>query len=106
MEIQDRVKISSLLSEYGALLTEKQRKMLSDYIELDMSLFEVAEQYGITRQAVLDAIKHAVSSLTNFEEKIGKIALKEKLSDALSAAVGEDEALAAKLKTVFEILEG
>ena len=48
MDIRDRVKLASLLSEYGALLTEKQREMLSMYVEMDMSLLEVAAEYGVT----------------------------------------------------------
>ena len=76
MELKDRVEIASLLTEYGALLTEKQREMLRMYTELDMSLFEVAEEYGVTRQAVRDAVRHAVNTLQNYEEKVKKIALK------------------------------
>ena len=106
MEIEDRIKIAALLSEYGGLLTEKQRKMLSDYVELDMSLFEIAEDAGVTRQAVRDAVKHAVESLERAEAAVGKIALKDRLAAALDEAVSGNDELKAKLKKVYEILEG
>ncbi|MBP5405193.1 MAG: hypothetical protein J6Y74_04530 [Clostridia bacterium] len=38
MELKDRVEIASLITEYGELLTEKQREMLRMYTECDMSL--------------------------------------------------------------------
>ena len=103
MELKDRVEIASLLTEYGALLTEKQREMLRMYTELDMSLFEVAEEFGVTRQAVRDAVRHAVNTLQNYEEKIGKIALKRELTAALDAVSDVDRE---KLKGLYDILEG
>ena len=52
MDIRDRVKLASLLSEYGALLTDRQRDMLSMYVERDLSLYEVAEECGVYFQPV------------------------------------------------------
>ncbi len=103
MELKDRVEIASLLTEYGELLTEKQREMLRMYTELDMSLLEVAEEFGVTRQAVRDAVRHAVSTLQNYEEKVKKIALKRDLTAALDAL---SEAEREKLKGLYAILEG
>ncbi|MBQ9370190.1 MAG: hypothetical protein IJU10_03845 [Clostridia bacterium] len=103
MELKDRVEIASLLTEYGALLTEKQREMLKMYTELDMSLFEVAEEYGVTRQAVRDAVRHAVSTLQNYEDKVRKIALKRDLTAALDALPEADRE---RLQGLYDILEG
>jgi len=66
----DRVEISSLLDIYGNLLPEKQRLMLELYCDEDLSLSEVAENIGITRQGVRDAIQKAVSFLTETEQKL------------------------------------
>ena len=106
MDIRDRVKLASLLSEYGALLTDRQRDMLSMYVEKDMSLLEVAEEYGVTRQAVLDAVKHGADSLQKYEDAVGKVALKRALSAALNAASAGDGSLKEKLKAAYELLEG
>ena len=103
MELKDRVEIASLITEYGELLTEKQREMLRRYTECDMSLLEVAEEFGVTRQAVRDAVRHAVSTLQNYEEKVKKIALKRDLTAALDALSEEDRE---KLKGLYDILEG
>ena len=103
MELKDRVEIASLLTEYGALLTEKQREMLRMYTELDMSLFEVAEEYGVTRQAVRDAVRHAVNTLQNYEDKVRKIALKRDLTAALDALSDADRE---RLQGLYDILEG
>ena len=67
MTLDDRVMIAELLAEYGALLTEKQRAVLTMYCEMDLSLHEVAQEYGISRQAVRDVIVRAVAALEQYE---------------------------------------
>ena len=106
MDISDRVKIASLLTEYGALLTDRQRGMLSMYVEMDMSLLEIAEEYGVTRQAVLDAVRHGADSLQRYEDAVGKVALKRSAVAALDAVSAEDDALRERLGAVYAILEG
>lgn len=61
---------SSLLDIYGGLLTEKQRAFLEYYYNDDLSLAEIAENEGITRQGVYDIVKRAKDQLVNFEEKL------------------------------------
>ena len=106
MDIRDRVKIASLLSEYGALLTGRQREMLSMYVEMDMSLLEVAEEFGVTRQAVLDAVRHGADSLQKYEDAVGKVALKRQIATALEEVSAGDDALREKLGAVYAALEG
>lgn len=62
---------SILLDYYGMVLTEKQRNILTEYYNDDLSLAEIAENYGITRQGVRDAIKHGEATLMEMEEKLG-----------------------------------
>ena len=64
-------KISILLDYYGQLLTDKQFDMLNYYYNEDLSLSEIAENEGISRQGVYDAVKRAEEQLLSFEEKIG-----------------------------------
>ena len=54
---------SLLFDLYGALLTEKKRKVLSLYHEEDMSLSEIAEDSGISRAAVYDSLRSAEDAL-------------------------------------------
>lgn len=87
------LEISYLLDFYGEVLTEKQRDALGQYYDDDFSLSEIAENLGITRQGVRDAIKHGENSLLELERKVGfakryrlveekLAALKELVSDA------------------------
>ena len=52
-----------LLDFYGEVLTEKQREMLRQYYNDDLSLSEIGENFGITRQGARDAIKHGETTL-------------------------------------------
>ena len=66
----DFEKIALLYEFYGELLSNKQKKFMELYYFDDLSLSEIADEYGISRQAVSDGIKHAKSSLLNYEEKL------------------------------------
>ena len=63
-----------LLDFYGDMLTEKQRDFISYYYDDDLSLAEIAENVGITRQGVRDAIKRAENQLMEMEERVGFVA--------------------------------
>lgn len=65
------LEISYLLDFYGECLTEKQRSFLDYYYNDDLSLSEISENEGITRQGVRDAIKRAENILFNMESKLG-----------------------------------
>ena len=52
--------VSYLLDFYGDVLTDKQRDVMEQYYNDDLSLAEIAENFGITRQGVRDAIKRCV----------------------------------------------
>ncbi len=68
--MENNVKISFLCQIYGKLLTKKQLQVLEDYYNNDLSLSEIAENNGITRQAVRDIIKKGESKLFELEEKL------------------------------------
>lgn len=59
---------------YGDLLTDKQREYYDLHYNSDLSLFEIAEMTGTSRQAVWDIIRRAEQSMRGFEEKTGLIA--------------------------------
>lgn len=64
------VKQALLYDFYGELLTEHQRSVYEDAVYNDMSLSEVAEEYGISRQGVHDLLKRCDKILTGYEEKL------------------------------------
>ncbi len=63
--------ITFLLDFYGDMLTDKQREVVECYYNEDLSLAEIAEEKGITRQGVRDAIKRAEQQLMEMEERLG-----------------------------------
>ena len=68
--MEKNVKISILCQLYGNLLSEKQLEFIDDYYNNDLSLSEIAENHGITRQAVRDMIKKGEKKLFEYEEKL------------------------------------
>ena len=68
-----RLMRSMLLDFYGELLTEKQRECYGLHFNEDLSLSEIAEQSGISRQGVWDNIRRAEATLRELEEKTGLV---------------------------------
>ena len=67
----DLVLMSLLFDFYGGMLTDKQRELFYLYYNEDLSLGEIAEADGITRQGVRDAIVRAEAVLREAEERLG-----------------------------------
>ena len=65
------MEIALLLDFYGEMLTEKQKDMIELYYDDDLSLSEIAENAGISRQGVRDSIKRAEGQLLEMEERLG-----------------------------------
>lgn len=63
-----KIEISMLWQIYGALLTEKQKEYIDYYYNEDLSLAEIAQNDGITRQGVRDIIKKGEKKLFEYEE--------------------------------------
>ena len=55
---------------YGELLTDHQRSIYEDAVFNDMSLSEIAEEQGISRQGVHDLVKRCNKILAGYEEKL------------------------------------
>ena len=83
-----KIEISILLDIYSNLLTEKQYDFLNDYYNNDLSLSEIAENEGITRQAVRDNLKKGENKLFEYEEKLSlmrkQIMQEEQIANILS----------------------
>ena len=66
-------RMTMLYDFYGDVLTERQKEFYDLYYNEDLSLGEIAENYGITRQGVRDVIVRAEAVLTELEDKTGLI---------------------------------
>ena len=72
-----------LLDFYGEVLTDKQREMMSQYYHDDLSLSEIGENFGITRQGARDAIKHGETTLRELERNVGLAARYRRVQQTL-----------------------
>jgi len=86
-DIERKIEISRLFDYYGSLLSEKQREMFSCYYNEDLSLAEIAELFGITRQGVRDALKKSENHLRDAEEKLKMLERFDRISASVTAAL-------------------
>lgn len=73
ISLNKKIQMCMLADFYGNLLTPKQHKIFLRYWEEDCSLFEIAEELNITRQAVHDSLNKAENLLLDIESKCGFI---------------------------------
>ena len=85
--------LSLLLDFYGGLLTEKQRSVTALYYEEDLSLAEIAEDQGISRQGVRDTVKRAEQQMLEMEETLGLARRFRRITDGLAQIIGEAQVL-------------
>lgn len=71
--------VGILLDYYGDMLTDIQRELSQMYYNDDLSLAEIAELTGITRQGVYDSVKRSEVLLRELEQKLGMIAMEREV---------------------------
>ena len=83
-------RMALLYDFYGDVLTDRQKEFYDLYYNEDLSLAEIAENYGITRQGVRDVIVRAEAILTDLEDKTGLIrrfhSMRSQLDEIIQAA--------------------
>ena len=110
------LEMTMLLDFYGELLTEKQRECFDSYYNEDMSLAELAEVSGVSRQGVRDLLVRTENTLRDFEQKIGLVerhlrrqeqlqGMKDTLVRLEELSSGEAKDLAADLRVRLAELE-
>ena len=88
-----------LFERYGSLLTPHQNKIFADYYMHDLSLGEIAESEGISRQSVLDSVKKAEKQLRFYEENLH---LNKILGDLVEFSNQLDGELLSKLNDIIK----
>jgi predicted DNA-binding protein YlxM (UPF0122 family) len=101
---------------YGALLTKRQQQVINLYHEENLTLAEIAEEFGISRQGVHDTLKKAEALLDGYEEKLRLIArfddtrkgiaCADSLIDELVRENSSNRELTAKLNRIKKITDG
>ncbi|MGN0484554.1 MAG: YlxM family DNA-binding protein [Lachnospiraceae bacterium] len=85
LDVEKKVQQTYLYDFYGELLNPHQRSVYEAFVFQDLSLSEIAEEEGISRQGVHDLLKRCTKSLENYEEKLHLISrfleIKEKVGE-------------------------
>ena len=95
----DGVYYSELLEIYGGLLTEKHRDVAEAYYSLELSLGEIAEENGVSRQSVSDALAATRRKLEFYEENLKVYATAKAIKEVLAEDVRDGEKLE-KIKNI------
>ena len=112
----DALEMALLFDTYGGMLTDKQRECFDMRYNQDLSLGEIAEMMGVSRQAVNDNLKKTEALLRRMEENIGSVkrdieirrAAEEILSAATVLDASSDPAVltvSRRIKSAVRILE-
>ncbi|MHC5269074.1 putative DNA-binding protein [Enterococcus sp. LJL98] len=112
MQVEKTNRMNALFECYATLLTEKQMNYMELYYADDYSLGEIAEEYGVSRQAVYDNIKRTEKILEDYERKLhvySDYVLREELLTGLDVYLKghypKDTTLATYVKQLQEIDE-
>lgn len=110
----DALEMTLLFDYYGELLTERQRDCFDMRYNQDLSLGEIAQELGVSRQGVHDNLSRAEALLRNMEEKTGCVrrdlqlrqAVREILDAAQNLKTYPDETVAKSVARIISAAEG
>lgn len=108
--MEKNIEVSLLFDFYGELLKPAGRQAIDLYYNEDLSLAEIADQVGITRQGVRDSIKRCEQQLFDFESKLGLFKRFKELENgldeiALTAQNIFDKSQDTNIKTLAKSIE-
>jgi predicted DNA-binding protein YlxM (UPF0122 family) len=104
MQTEKYFALSLLLDIYGTLLTQKQREALEMYLNEDLSLSEIAENTGISRQAAQDSIKKAEQRLQEWEMALGICRKRQQIEAVLQQMQTKEDSAEAGIEQIRKIL--
>lgn len=113
----DKITEASLLYDfYGQLLTKRKQEVMELYHEENLSLAEIADEFGISRAAVHDSLKSAEKSLQEYEQKLELVSkfmqttsVIEKIDEMIDGLVlqyTENTQLVEKLEEIKSVING
>lgn len=103
---QKDMRLSLLLDFYGDILSQRRRELITLYYDEDLSLAEIAENTGISRQGVRDSIKKSEQELLHLEETLALASRFETLQKQLSGICKELYVLAKTYPDLQDPLTG
>ena len=97
--MEDVVYYNDLYDLYGPLLTDKQKKYFEDYYFHNLSFSEMADNYGISRNAVFKQVHTVTMKLEEYEEKLHLLQKRDQLIRIANEI--EDEILQKELENII-----
>ena len=107
--MDEKVYQGYLYDFYGSLLKDSRREILSEYLMEDISLSEIAQDRGITRQAAFDMVRRSIKSLEDYEAKLGllsKFLSAKNDIEKIEALASKSDITAEELKTISGLAAG
>ena len=104
---EKELEMGYLLDFYGQLLTDNRREAAELYYNEDLSLAEVADEIGISRQGVRELIKKSEKELTELEAKLGlaeRFNRLRSLADAAEAVLESESVSDSLRRSVSELV--
>ncbi len=96
--LQNIVELTILYDFYGELLGEHKKEIFGEYIIDDLSLGEIAQDEGISRQGVYDIIKRCSVKLREYEKKLGLV----KRFESIKTNAEQIQALAEEIRNTSD----
>lgn len=103
MKLAQQMYIAELLDFYGGMLTDSQVKIVRGYVDYNASLGELANECGITRQAVSDMLRRSIAKLESFEAKMGLVGKYHLILQGIPARAREITTDADKIEEITAI---
>jgi len=103
--IEKKLEVAMLYDIYHPLLTDTQKNIMDLYYNHDLSLTEIAEEVGVSRQAVYDHLKRTEKLLCDYEEKLKIREGESRRSRLIKEATSNLESLKENRETIIKIKE-
>lgn len=97
--LEKNIRVCDLFDIYGSFLSLKQQAFVKEYYFLDNSLSEIATNWSVSRQAVLDSLSKSQKKLEQFESKLNLLQIK-KLVQGLQES-NKNKQIISKLKSLI-----
>lgn len=89
-DLEKNIRVNSLFDKYESLLSKTQQKMISLYYRDDLSLGEIAELEGVSRNAVYDSVKKGINLLEEYESKLHLLEKNREIDELLDQLLDKD----------------
>lgn len=95
----NRVELTNLFDIYESLLTEREKEIFKYYYFEDLSLSEIGENLNITRTGVFNTLKKVEEKLSQYEESLKLMGIKNTLKNLLN--IGDINIIKNKIKKII-----